>query len=75
MSREIYPLVRSLLVYSGNGSISSNTLNVDKISRVFIRDEPILSSERMLYKDYYRKGPVEKTVLVMIVKGLDAKTN
>jgi hypothetical protein len=27
---------------------------------IFIRDEPIFSSERMLHKDYYRKGTVEK---------------
>jgi hypothetical protein len=25
-----------------------------------IRDKPVLSSERMLYKDYYRKGSAEK---------------
>jgi hypothetical protein len=27
---------------------------------MFIRDKPIFSSERMLHKDYYRKGSVEK---------------
>jgi hypothetical protein len=27
---------------------------------IFIRDKTIFSSERMLHKDYYRKGPVEK---------------
>jgi hypothetical protein len=37
-------------------------------------DRPIFSSERMLHKDYYRKGSVEKK-LVVGLKGLDAKTN
>jgi hypothetical protein len=27
---------------------------------IFIRDKPIFSSERMSYKDYYRKSSVEK---------------
>jgi hypothetical protein len=27
---------------------------------IFIRDKPILPSERMLHKDYYRMGSVEK---------------
>jgi hypothetical protein len=39
-----------------------------------MRDKPIFSSERMLYKDYYRKSSVEKTLNVGL-KGLDAKTN
>jgi hypothetical protein len=34
-----------------------------------------LSSERMLHKDYDRKGSVGKKSLVLILKGLDAKTN
>jgi hypothetical protein len=42
---------------------------------IFIREKPIFSSERLLYKDYDRKGPVEKTVLVVSLKGLGAKTN
>jgi hypothetical protein len=42
---------------------------------MFIRDKPIFSAERMLHKDYYRKGSVEKNVLVVGLKGLDAKTN
>jgi hypothetical protein len=29
---------------------------------IFIRDKPIISSERMLHKDYYRKGSVGKKV-------------
>jgi hypothetical protein len=28
---------------------------------IFIRDKPIFSSERMLHKDYDRKGSVENT--------------
>jgi hypothetical protein len=30
---------------------------------LFIKDKPILSSERMLHKDYGRKGSVEKKIL------------
>jgi hypothetical protein len=44
-------------------------------SSIFIREKPILRSERMLHKDYYRKGSVEKKSLVVGLKGLDAKTN
>jgi hypothetical protein len=37
---------------------------------------PIFSSERMLRKDYYRKGSVKKErSLVVSLKGLVAKTN
>jgi hypothetical protein len=42
---------------------------------IFIRDKPIFSSERKLHKDCYRKGSVEKNSLVVILKGLDDKTN
>jgi hypothetical protein len=50
---------------------------VDERPSISIRDNPILSSERMLYKDYYRKGSVEKKKKVSGrgLKGLDAKTN
>jgi hypothetical protein len=41
---------------------------------MFIRDEPIFSSKKMLHKDYYRKGSVEKT-LVVSLNGLEAKAN
>jgi hypothetical protein len=44
------------------------------IACIFIRDTPILSSERMLPKDYDHKGSVRKN-LVVSLKGLDAKTN
>jgi hypothetical protein len=37
-------------------------------------DKPILSSERMLRRDYNRKGSVKK-LMVVGLKGLDAKTN
>jgi hypothetical protein len=40
-----------------------------------MRDEPILSSEKMLHKDYDCKGSVAKNSLVVFLKGLDAKTN
>jgi hypothetical protein len=43
---------------------------------IFIRDTPIFSSERMLRKDYDRKGSAaKKKRLVMILKRLGAKTN
>jgi hypothetical protein len=41
---------------------------------LFITDKPILSSERMLYKDCDHTGSVAKT-LVVSIKGLGAKTN
>jgi hypothetical protein len=41
---------------------------------LFITDKPI-SSQRMLHKDYDRKGSVEKKSLVVSLKGLDAKKN
>jgi hypothetical protein len=47
----------------------------DERPSIFITDNPIFSSERMLHKDYYRKSSVEKKSLVVILKGLDAKTN
>jgi hypothetical protein len=48
---------------------------LDERPSTFIRDKPIFSSERMLHKDYYRKGLVKKNSLVVGLKGLDAKTN
>jgi hypothetical protein len=46
---------------------------LDKRPRVFIRDKPILTSERTLRKNYNRKDSVIKA-LVVILKGLGAKT-
>ena len=41
---------------------------------IFIRDKPIFSSERLLHKDYDRKGSVVKEIfLVVILKGLGPK--
>jgi hypothetical protein len=40
-----------------------------------MRDKLILSSERMLREDYDCKGSAAKKNLVVILKGLDAKTN
>jgi hypothetical protein len=48
---------------------------LDERPSIFIRDKLIFSSERMLHKDYYRRSSVEKRSLVVILKGLDAKTN
>jgi hypothetical protein len=44
---------------------------------LFVRDKPILLSERMLHKNYGRKGSVatKKKSLVVNLKGLGAKTN
>jgi hypothetical protein len=47
----------------------------DERPSIFIRDNPIFSSGRMVLKDYYHKGSVEKKSLVVSLKGLDAKTN
>jgi hypothetical protein len=41
----------------------------------FLNYRPIFSSERMLHKDYGSKYSVEKELLVVILKGLVAKTN
>jgi hypothetical protein len=41
---------------------------------VIVNDWPILSSERMFYKDYDRKCLVEK-ILVVDLTGLVPKTN
>jgi hypothetical protein len=42
-----------------------------------IRDNPIISSEKILHKDYYRKGSDEKKniSLVTSLEGLYTKTN
>jgi hypothetical protein len=47
---------------------------LDERPGIFIRDKPIFSSERMLLKEYYRKGSIEKKSLVLSLKAL-AKTN
>jgi hypothetical protein len=46
-----------------------------KTPTISIRDKPILSSERMLLKEYDCKRSVEKKFLVVVLKDLDAKTN
>jgi hypothetical protein len=33
---------------------------------IFIKGKPILSSEKMLHKDYHRKGPVEKKIPLVV---------
>jgi hypothetical protein len=43
---------------------------------VIVNDKPILSSERMLYKDYDRRCSFErKKILAVSLKGLGAKMN
>jgi hypothetical protein len=47
-----------------------------KKRHLFIRGKPILSSERTLREDYNLKGSVAKRkYLVVILRGLDSKTN
>jgi hypothetical protein len=46
----------------------------DKRTGICIRDKHIFSSERMLHKDYDRKGSVEKN-LIVILKSLEANTD
>jgi hypothetical protein len=54
------------LVYSGQGRIFNNMLYVRYIhltkatQSLFMRDKPIVSSQRMLHKDYGHKGSVAK---------------
>jgi hypothetical protein len=38
-------------------------------------DRPIVSSEKMLFKDYDRRCSIEKKILAVSLKGLGAKTN
>jgi hypothetical protein len=40
-----------------------------------VNDRLILSSERMLHRDYNHKCSVDKKILVMGLKGLGAKTS
>jgi hypothetical protein len=40
-----------------------------------LNDRPVLSSQRMLYKDYDRRCSIEKKILAVSLKGLGAKTN
>jgi hypothetical protein len=41
-----------------------------------MRDKPIFSSDRMLHKDYYRKGSTGgKNLWSLSLQGLDARTN
>jgi hypothetical protein len=47
---------------------------LDERPSIFIRDKPMLFSER-LHKDNDRRGSVEKVFVVVIIKGLGAKTN
>jgi hypothetical protein len=68
-------LLKARIVKPAETAVDRERLRtLDERPSIFIRDKPIFSSERMLYKDYYRRNSVEKT-LVMGLKGLDAKTN
>jgi hypothetical protein len=51
------------LVCSAKGRIFNNICvkcTLDERPSIFIRNKPIFSSDRMLLKDYYRKGLVKK---------------
>jgi hypothetical protein len=41
---------------------------LDERPSIIIKDTPIISSERMLHKEYYHKGSVEKKSLVVGLK-------
>jgi hypothetical protein len=45
------------------------------MTRAIVKNRLILLSEGMLHKNYNRKCPVEKKMLVVGVKGLGTKTN
>jgi hypothetical protein len=47
---------------------------LDERPSLFIRGKPIFSSERMLHENYYGKDSVVKKIMVLSLKGLDAKT-
>jgi hypothetical protein len=42
---------------------------------LFVRDKPVFSSERMLYKDLTAMVQLKKKSVVVILKGLGTKTN
>jgi hypothetical protein len=48
---------------------------LDERPSIFRRENPILSLQKMLHKDYYRKGSVGKNFLIVGLKDLDVKTN
>jgi hypothetical protein len=55
--------------------VANFSITLDERPSIFIRDKPIFSSERVLYKDFERNGSVEDISLVLSVKGLDARAN
>jgi hypothetical protein len=48
---------------------------LDERLNILIRGKSISSSERVLHKDYDRKGSLKKMALVVSLKGFDAKTD
>jgi hypothetical protein len=44
-------------------------------TRAIVNDKPILSSERILYKDYDRRCSIKENILAVSLKGLGAKIN
>jgi hypothetical protein len=47
----------------------------DEIPSIFMRDKPIFSSERILRKNYYDKGSVEKESVIVSLKAFETKVN
>jgi hypothetical protein len=48
---------------------------LDERPSIFIRDKSIISSERLLYKEYTARVQLGKKSVVVCLKVLDAKTN
>jgi hypothetical protein len=62
-------------VHKDEFSIACYNMYTRQRQSIFTRDKPILSSERMLRKDYNCKGSVAKKNISLVVnlKGLDAE--
>jgi hypothetical protein len=67
---------RSAAIFFECPAIGCNIIFWENITlhTVFTREKPIFSSEKMLHKDYDRKGLVEKKNSSRSLKGLGAKT-
>jgi hypothetical protein len=52
-------LTEDLCRVKGDFAISA-IRTLDEMPSIFIRDKPVFSSDKMLHKDYDRKGSVEK---------------
>jgi hypothetical protein len=69
-------LMKDFIVQKEEFSVTCYTRVIhtfDERTSIFIRDKPIFSSERMLHKDYNRKGSVEKNPWSWVSRGLMPK--